>query len=362
MALNPPLIGDVPMGIAGEMFCCKRGGMQLDLEAPGMAKLSLKGQIYLTTVRISFVPDARTSAVQAVDLPLQGISEEDFKQPIFGSNYLTGTVAPVPGRGLGGPSKFRLYFTHGGCNTFLKFFFAIMEKYKMADEAARRAFLASQRAVQSFIVDLNAYVDAGDPTTVFIVQPAAAAAPAAAAPAVAAASPMAAYAPAAAYGGAAAVGGGMMAMPAAAPDRYAAMPAHASAMYAGHGGAPAYSPASAAAGSPSCTPTYAAASPIMPPPVSPSYVPPPAGAVAGSHGGGAVPVAAYAPMPTGGATYATGGGGGAAYGGAAPAGGYVMYAAPPAGAYAPVAGAPPGSAPPAPGTTSLLKTAVPRFF
>jgi hypothetical protein len=78
----------------------------------------------------------------------------------------------VPGRGLHGPSKFKLHFYHGGCQTFLKFFFEIMEKYKQA-ETSRSAFFQSPPAMQSFIQDMQAYVDPSDPTKIFIVQPAA---------------------------------------------------------------------------------------------------------------------------------------------------------------------------------------------
>lgn len=173
------------------------------METAGL-KVKEHGRLFLTTVRICFVADKPTASFASLDIPLQGISEvwtshhlravqsafrcsppsstactcvslqEEFCQPIFGANYLKGVVAPVPGRGMTGPTKFKLYFYKGGCQTFLNFFFQIMEKYKIADASARHAFFDSQRAVQSFISDMSAYVDPSDPTTIFIVQPAAA--------------------------------------------------------------------------------------------------------------------------------------------------------------------------------------------
>jgi len=102
-----------------------------------------------------------------------GISDEDFCQPIFGANYLKGKVAPVPGRGIvaAAGAPFKLYFYHGGCTTFLKVFFDLMGKYKVADRAARSAFFSSQRAVQAFMADQHAYVDPSDPSVIFVSQP-----------------------------------------------------------------------------------------------------------------------------------------------------------------------------------------------
>ena len=151
MALNPPLtFGDVPVGIVGEVFCLERGGISLTLSNSN-TKIKTDGKIYLTTLRICFVPSIRTASLSAIDIPLQGISCEDFKQPIFGANRLECVVAPVPGRGLSSPAKVSLAFAHGGyaivicvpsprsvtdtlpcrCGTFLHYFFRIMETYKM---------------------------------------------------------------------------------------------------------------------------------------------------------------------------------------------------------------------------------------
>lgn len=81
MALNPPLLaGGVPLGIVGEVFCLEREGMSLDVKS-GSVKLSGNGRLYLTTMRMSFVFEGGALSVSAVDLPIQGISGENFVQP-----------------------------------------------------------------------------------------------------------------------------------------------------------------------------------------------------------------------------------------------------------------------------------------
>jgi hypothetical protein len=203
MAVNPPLLGPggMPAGILGEQWCCRvRGGGEsgsakaggsvhyIDTEprsAPrpqrhGIAfaadtheygKLRGTGVIYLTTVRICFVLDRPTPSFAAFDIPLEGISGERFQQPIFGANYLQLSVAPVPGRGLSAPAAVKLTFNQGGCNTFLRLFFGLMQRVH-AESAARAALLAAS-SVQSFLEEVQAaYIDPSDPSVIYLTQPA----------------------------------------------------------------------------------------------------------------------------------------------------------------------------------------------
>jgi hypothetical protein len=255
---------------------------------------------------------------------VQGISDEDFCQPIFGANYLKGVVAPVPTRGLAAPSKFRLYFSQGGCTTFLNFFFKIMEKYKVADEMARTAFLESQRAVQSWVADQQAYVDPSDPSVIFVTQPAAVEAqPRLPRTAVSYApvplAPVAPFHSAAAgpsYGASCSAGGA-----AGPPVGYGAPPPAAaygaSAVSGGSGFAPhsAYSTTGGSAGSAG----YGAPPPRFPGDAYPSV--PPQGLAVAPAGAYGAPAAGYG------------------------AGGYPPAAAPPGGAAAPVYYMPPPVAP-----------------
>jgi hypothetical protein len=77
MALSPPLLpGGIPLGIVGEVFCLERDGITLSLTSGGM-RVNENGRLYLTTLRMCFVPDG---ASVAVDLPFLGISDENFVQ------------------------------------------------------------------------------------------------------------------------------------------------------------------------------------------------------------------------------------------------------------------------------------------
>ena len=132
--------------------------------------LRASGVIYLTTVRICFVLSQPSATFAAFDIPLQGISGEAFKQPIFGANHLDVTVAPVPGRGLSVPTLVQLTFNEGGCNTFLRIFYELMGRVHAQREAGSGALAAP--AVPAVLEEVHsAYVAASDPTVLYLVQP-----------------------------------------------------------------------------------------------------------------------------------------------------------------------------------------------
>jgi len=138
------------------------------------SKVEIKGTLYLTTIRIVFVPSVMNTYFTAIDLPLQGITDDKFEQPIFGSNHLMGTIAPVPGRGLVNPAKFRLYFHDGGAGTFLHVYFGLMEKIHHAPRVSVTSHpppLFTPPQMQSFMEEQQAYIDPSDPSVLYIAQP-----------------------------------------------------------------------------------------------------------------------------------------------------------------------------------------------
>ena len=176
MALNPPILPGphpLPAGLIGEFFLLERDGIELSVSALALPKQVLKNaRLFVTTLRLCVIAASPTPAgLQCFDIPLQAVSGEEFKQPIFGANALAGTVAAVPGRGLEGPASFRLTFLKGGCGTFLRVFFELIGKYREMDANARAAWLAPAR-MQAHMPTYAAFVDPSDPSRLFLQQPA----------------------------------------------------------------------------------------------------------------------------------------------------------------------------------------------
>ena len=175
MALNPPLLPDGrPAGLLGEWYLLERRGIAaaIDTKDARLGVLKGAGKIIFTTVRIVFIPTRPSPTFQSFDIPLQGISSETFKQPVFGANRLEMDVAMVPGRGLesAGPIHVSLTFNEGGCNKFLRVFFALMEKFRAASSAHDPRAQAVLAQPQSFVQELEAYVDSSDPSVIYCVQ------------------------------------------------------------------------------------------------------------------------------------------------------------------------------------------------
>ena len=180
MALNPPLLNNgLPAGLPSEWFCLERNGIELLIETRDatLRKQTLKrARLYLTTQRICVVAEAPNSAgLRSFDIPLAGISNESFEQPIFGCNYLKADVAPLPGGGLGGlnvndsgqPPRICLYFLDGGAGTFLRVFFTLMAKRRIADARLRDTFFAASE-MATWVAAQQAYVDPNDSSRLYL--------------------------------------------------------------------------------------------------------------------------------------------------------------------------------------------------
>ncbi|CAM9236832.1 unnamed protein product [Pylaiella littoralis] len=172
-SLNPPIVDDlshlalprhaVVLGFSSapggrEVLLGRRGGMHLDLSVPTVGRFRATGVAFLTTDRIVFCasqPHGSQNGMpfKGFDIPLEALSGEKFEQPIlFGANNLSGLVetnvayagslsespAAVGFHGTASPiinSTWRLSFRNGGFGTFLRVFFAALERRRLVNPA-----------------------------------------------------------------------------------------------------------------------------------------------------------------------------------------------------------------------------------
>ena len=188
MALNPALVDDVPVAVDGELFMLQRGGIAFESKIEGLGKFSAQGTIFVTTFRIVFVATAPTTqhglAFQSFDIPIKNIQQENFNQPIFGANNMTGVVLPVVELGLRVPARWKISFRQGGVGVFLPVFLQLMQEFRRAADQAGAWQGAGDGGVAGRLVSSmtqrhqqqQAFVDPNDPSVVFVSQPAFAAA------------------------------------------------------------------------------------------------------------------------------------------------------------------------------------------
>lgn len=157
-------------------FPLQREGVSLELDTKTKKdkKVKIKGYMLLTTVRITVIGKCSDKTVHAFDIPLQKISGEQFDQPAFSANSLSGTLAPLPpspynfSRKIDAPCRFSIKFKEGGAATFLKFFYYLMDKYRRADIRSREAVLAPQPIHQWISTQAQAFLDPSDPSRLYV--------------------------------------------------------------------------------------------------------------------------------------------------------------------------------------------------
>jgi hypothetical protein len=82
-------------------------------------KLFKNGKLYVTTIRMVFVasnPDVNSDFC-SFDIPLSNVRGEQFNQPIFGCNNLSGMCLPLPG--FSGSINWVIAFKSGGVGRLL---------------------------------------------------------------------------------------------------------------------------------------------------------------------------------------------------------------------------------------------------
>ena len=122
----------------------------------------------LTTARIVCVNKDQTSKFKAFDIPLAFVYGEKFEQPIFGSNYIVGKVKPLFNL-LPGDTKFKLWFTEGGCGTFVPAFLNLTMSIKKNGYKGPDSKLLNTVSSGNFCK--TAYIDPNDPSVIYVEQP-----------------------------------------------------------------------------------------------------------------------------------------------------------------------------------------------
>lgn len=168
MALNPPLDNSgYPFRVLGEYFILRRTGIEFECKVKNGNKYMGKGEIILTTCRIICLNNKNNNALKAFDLPISLISEEAFKQPIFGANYLYGVCKPLL-NSLPGDITFKIWLMNGGCGTVAPAYLKIVKTNRRNQN---RLDNKTRQEVQSGKFCKSAYVDPSDPSVIYLDQP-----------------------------------------------------------------------------------------------------------------------------------------------------------------------------------------------
>ncbi|NWS56165.1 WBP2 protein, partial [Chunga burmeisteri] len=84
---------------------------------PDAFKGTKKGTVFLTPYRVIFVSKGK-DAMQSFMMPFYLLKDCEIKQPVFGANYIKGTVKAEAGGGWEGSATFKMTFSAGGAIEF----------------------------------------------------------------------------------------------------------------------------------------------------------------------------------------------------------------------------------------------------
>ena len=86
--------GNEPLRLEDEFFILKRNDITYRIILESNYQYEGEGYLILTSNRLVIFPKNMNNNYRAIEIPLNQIYSEEFKQPIFGKNYLTGKCRP----------------------------------------------------------------------------------------------------------------------------------------------------------------------------------------------------------------------------------------------------------------------------
>lgn len=174
MALNPKLIQGAdypfPANKGNEYTYMRVDGVKLKLFLPDRT-IKDDGTVFLTSTRLVFVknPKGRKNAnFKGLELPYHLMDKPKFEQPVFGMNYITGTIRPLVDdpNAIQVPCTWNLIFSGGNCARFLTTFTHVYEESKK-----RKPSENIVRPMDHFMCPNSAYIDPNDPSHIYINAP-----------------------------------------------------------------------------------------------------------------------------------------------------------------------------------------------
>lgn len=174
MALNPQLIHGAdfpfPANKGVEYTYVTNSSVKLKLNLPDRT-IKEEGMVFLTSARLVFVknPKSKTNAnFHGIEMPLHLIEKPKFEQPLFGVNYLAGTVKPLVGdpNCLQASCTWNIMFTSGNSERFLSTFSHVYEAAKK-----KKTYGSIDHLQESFVCGSSAYIDPNDPLHLYINEP-----------------------------------------------------------------------------------------------------------------------------------------------------------------------------------------------
>lgn len=116
MALNSSHAGKGVLLYSGECIILYTDHVSMEFggNIPAVMKGSKTGRLYLTTHRMIFNNKSDKDPLKSFATPFFCLKNVELEQPVFGANYIKGSIKAQDNGGFSGEAKFKLTFKHGG--------------------------------------------------------------------------------------------------------------------------------------------------------------------------------------------------------------------------------------------------------
>ena len=131
MSINCVLneMGSEPLRFEDEYFILKRYDISYRIISESNSQYNGKGFFILTSNRLIIIPLTPKTQFRAIEIPLNKIFNEQFKQPLFGKHYLTAKCNPFIGSSFG-YFTFYIWFKNKKNSTLIGIIYTLIDSLR----------------------------------------------------------------------------------------------------------------------------------------------------------------------------------------------------------------------------------------
>ena len=121
--------GREPIRSEDEYFILKRNDISYRILLESKTQYTGEGYLILTSNRLVIFPTKQNCHFKAIEIPLKQIYQEEFKQPLFGKNYLTAKCNPIFASSFGA-FTFTIWLKGNRMGTLIGAFYTLIDSLR----------------------------------------------------------------------------------------------------------------------------------------------------------------------------------------------------------------------------------------
>ena len=121
--------GTEPLRSENEYFILRRNDISFSIDFESKNQYQGEGYLILTSNRLVLFPLKQNPSFRAIEIPLNQIYSEEFKQPLFGKSHIKGMYRPLFQNQFGNYS-FTIWFKSNRVGTLVGAFFTLIDSFR----------------------------------------------------------------------------------------------------------------------------------------------------------------------------------------------------------------------------------------